>query len=538
MLCEIYCERFHQKKILFHKGLNVVLGDNLGTNSIGKSTLLMIVDFVFGGTDYSNKLMDVKRNIGDHIIKFCFEFDGEKFFFSRSYNDFKRIYRCNKEYEKENEITLSEYTEWLGNKYRVNIKDLSFRDLIGRFFRIYGKENLNEKQPLEVAHKEAPRKGVNALLKIMNYYNDIKKFEKIYEEKDEKLNIFRKAQQYDFIPQKVGSRELKKMQTNLNRLQEEMDVIEKQTAWNISDLETEKIDSIIRLKQDLSNAKRQKTRYESQLNSLENFSDSQDSINQYDLSVLQEYFPNINIRELTEIQEFHKKLSAILSREIDNEKLSLKQLILSADLIIKEILDSMEDIGKASNTSSIILKKYAELQSLSKDLKNKIIANNKLTSLNEEKQAALSQYQEIKMEKIKNLSEVLNDKMNEINDFIYDGKKKPPVFSFKEKSYNFYTYDDTGTGTSFKSLIIYDLSILGITVLPALVHDSCLLKQIADIPLEKLLQLYQKSSKQIFIALDKMNSYTPEAQKILNSNKIIELSSNGKELFGSTWSNK
>ncbi|MBQ4437885.1 hypothetical protein II898_03320 [bacterium] len=518
--------------------MNVVLGDNLGTNSIGKSTLLMIVDFVFGGTDYSNKLMDVKRNIGDHIIKFCFEFDGEKFFFSRSYNDFKRIYRCNKEYEKENEITLSEYTEWLGNKYRVNIKDLSFRDLIGRFFRIYGKENLNEKQPLEVAHKEAPRKGVNALLKIMNYYNDIKKFEKIYEEKDEKLNIFRKAQQYDFIPQKVGSRELKKMQTNLNRLQEEMDVIEKQTAWNISDLETEKIDSIIRLKQDLSNAKRQKTRYESQLNSLENFSDSQDSINQYDLSVLQEYFPNINIRELTEIQEFHKKLSAILSREIDNEKLSLKQLILSADLIIKEILDSMEDIGKASNTSSIILKKYAELQSLSKDLKNKIIANNKLTSLNEEKQAALSQYQEIKMEKIKNLSEVLNDKMNEINDFIYDGKKKPPVFSFKEKSYNFYTYDDTGTGTSFKSLIIYDLSILGITVLPALVHDSCLLKQIADIPLEKLLQLYQKSSKQIFIALDKMNSYTPEAQKILNSNKIIELSSNGKELFGSTWSNK
>lgn len=38
-----------KKVITFHKGLNVVLGDNKGTNSIGKSTLLMVIDFIFGG---------------------------------------------------------------------------------------------------------------------------------------------------------------------------------------------------------------------------------------------------------------------------------------------------------------------------------------------------------------------------------------------------------------------------------------------------------------------------------------------------------
>ena len=42
MLREIICDKFKEKKIEFHDGLNVVLGDEQGSNSIGKSTFLMI----------------------------------------------------------------------------------------------------------------------------------------------------------------------------------------------------------------------------------------------------------------------------------------------------------------------------------------------------------------------------------------------------------------------------------------------------------------------------------------------------------------
>lgn len=35
--------------IKFERGLNVVLGPNDGFNSIGKSSLLLLIDFVFGG---------------------------------------------------------------------------------------------------------------------------------------------------------------------------------------------------------------------------------------------------------------------------------------------------------------------------------------------------------------------------------------------------------------------------------------------------------------------------------------------------------
>lgn len=74
MLREIICDKFKEKKIEFYDGLNVVLGDEQGSNSIGKSTFLMIIDYVYGGKDYVMKSVDIQRNVGTHIIKFSFVF--------------------------------------------------------------------------------------------------------------------------------------------------------------------------------------------------------------------------------------------------------------------------------------------------------------------------------------------------------------------------------------------------------------------------------------------------------------------------------
>ena len=55
MLVEVRCDKFisngkTREPIRFHAGLNAVLGDDNGSNSIGKATLLMILDCVFGGS--------------------------------------------------------------------------------------------------------------------------------------------------------------------------------------------------------------------------------------------------------------------------------------------------------------------------------------------------------------------------------------------------------------------------------------------------------------------------------------------------------
>lgn len=538
MLCEICCDEFHQKRIPFHQGLNVILGDNQGTNSIGKSTLLMIIDFVFGGTDYVTKSRDVQTNVGSHQINFCFEFDGQKFFFCRKSKDSDRVYECDEKYDIKTEISLLKYTEWLKEKYSINLKHITFREMVNRFFRVYGKDNLNEKHPLDVVSKEPSREAVKALLKIMNYYDDIKKFEETYKEKCDRFDSFKNAQKYDFLPQKMNKRDLENIQEEINHLKIEKENIEKQTAGNVFDLETEKVDSIVLMRKELSIAKRQKTRYESQLNSLRDVSDSEESVQRFDLIALQKYFPEVNIRDIVEIQNFHKKLNTVLAKEIKDEKSRLEQLYYSAQNRVSEIINAINDVKPISNVSTIVLKKYANLQNSYNELEKKLAANDKYSMLDNEKKTAQTNYQCEKEKKISEMNVNLNNKINEINNKIYDGNKKAPVFTFKENNYEFSTSDDTGTGTSFKNMIIFDLSILNMTELPALIHDSYLLKQIADMPIEKLLQLYKQSSKQIFIALDKASSYTDESQKILNSQKVIELSNDGNELFGRSWSDK
>ena len=50
--------------------------------------------------------------------------------------------------------------------------------------------------------------------------------------------------------------------------------------------------------------------------------------------------------------------------------------------------------------------------------------------------------------------------------------------------------------------------IIETTSLPVVVHDSFMLKQIEDHVLEKLFELYSKTEKQVFIAIDKQDSGT------------------------------
>ena len=87
-------------------------------------------------------------------------------------------------------------------------------------------------------------------------------------------------------------------------------------------------------------------------------------------------------------------------------------------------------------------------------------------------------------------------------------------------------------------MIIYDLSILTKTALPAIIHDSFLLTDIGDAPIGKIIKQYIASPKQVFIALDKTQSYSPETDKDLNDHQVLYLSENGEELFGWSWDKK
>lgn len=62
MLESISCEKLIKTPIVFKQGLNAVVGADDAHNSIGKSSVLMLIDFAFGGSDFTKKCDDVIRN--------------------------------------------------------------------------------------------------------------------------------------------------------------------------------------------------------------------------------------------------------------------------------------------------------------------------------------------------------------------------------------------------------------------------------------------------------------------------------------------
>ena len=86
--------------------------------------------------------------------------------------------------------------------------------------------------------------------------------------------------------------------------------------------------------------------------------------------------------------------------------------------------------------------------------------------------------------------------------------------------------------------IIFDLSVLKTTELPFLVHDSLIFKNIADLPIDRIMQLYTGCEKQVFISFDKRGAFTEFTAKTVYDTRVIELYDNGGELFGWSWAKK
>ena len=199
MLKEIYCDKFKKKLIEFHDGLNIILGDDIASNSIGKSTMLLAIDFAFGGDTYA-KQDNIIRNVKHHTLKFKFHFNNEDFYYSRSTDSQNIVTVCDKFWNKQYEITNDEYTNLLKAKYVSSDLLLSFRELLGTYTRIYGKQNCNENHPLHIVPNEKMSLIINRILKLFEVYNQVEDQEKTINSKDEQLKAYKTASQAEIIP--------------------------------------------------------------------------------------------------------------------------------------------------------------------------------------------------------------------------------------------------------------------------------------------------------------------------------------------------
>ena len=545
MLREIRCSEFRDKNgprppIVFEKGLNVVIGNESGTNSVGKSTFLMIIDFVFGGQDYVRKSKEVHDNLAPHTICFEFVFGEDHYYFARSTNDSDVVTLCDATYQAIEEWPLNKYMNFLQDKYGLTEYGLTFRSAISRSFRIDRRETLDENKPFQIAKSQSDEKAIIEMLKLFGLYEEVEKEEKAAAEAEEKYQTFLAAQKYDYIPFARNLTEYRANVKKIAELQHEARKLAEQSSRGLLDLDSVQAMSLRDIRSKLAGFRRQRTRMKSQLDSIGMSRSESRKTFQRDYEDLRAFFPNIDVARLEQVEEFHRKLTTILGDEMNESATEIEAMITLAEQEIKNLEEEQMRISQLPNVSKAILERYAAIQ---RDLQTRQAANDSYlqkSSLSKEASDLAAQRDGSIRDRLEGICHRLNRLMEDYNNYIYPVKMESPTLVVESaKKYVFSTPNDGGIGMRYKGLILFDLALLHATNLPVIAHDSVLLLQIERETVEKLLELYEQTAaigKQVFVAFDK--DTTEHGREILERTKRLHLTRGGDELFGESWNLK
>lgn len=549
MLVEVQCDKFisHgqvRKPIKFHSGLNVVLGDNNGSNSIGKSTFLMILDFIFGGKDYVEKCDDVQQNVKEHTINFCFEFESVPYYFSRNTIDYKKVRKCDDKYQplpNEEPLTISEYCDFLREKYGVIADNVSWRGAVSRFIRVYKRDNLDEEKPLNSSKSEKPIDTIKLYMQLLKKYSAVEaQIKKVTEAEDEKEAFRKSTMQYGHVRSAGTEKEKKENEAKIAELEKQEQELAQSSNEGLLDLDSMQAQQLTELNERLGQYIRQLAHVQAQLNAIRRDMTGQKVSFKRSFSELERFFPNENFHTLEEIEQFHRTLSKVLAEEFAETESDLSATYTLINNEIIKIKEQIKAIKNIPNVSQAILRQFAQITTQLHNLREANQNFDELERLKKEVVDFTETRDKIIASLLTQIEDTVNQEMCNITMTIFNNAKHLPPRLYLEKinKYRFKTPNDGGTGAQYRGLITFDLANLAVAPIPFLVHDSILLKNIEKTVFAEIIKLYLAQAeigKQVFLAYDMLDAYDEETQKTLKVQAVLELSPGGNELFGWAW---
>lgn len=544
MLKEIKCDKFStaikDQTVFFHDGLNTVIGGDDNLNSIGKSTFLLIVDFCFGGIDYA-KRDDIISHIGHHEIQFCFVFDGKEHWFSRATDSPQKVFECSPAYRHTKELSLSDFNQFLKkNCFPFEVKS-SFRCIMGRFARIHPKNNYNVDKPLEGHRGEKEAEGIKAFEELFGVFSSLSTLRETYEKAKEDRKVFISALKHGYVTRKIKTKkEFEEAKHRVEALKESISgALSNQSTLDFaveSLLSEEDIQTSI-LYRTLA---RKRNRLYREFAHLEEISPDNQLMTEEDRKKLNQYFPSIELKTLDEINQFQKALLANVNEEILAERERIRSSIKELDNSLAGIKSKLDEKRIPANASTTVLESILREQREMDDLEKQIQIceeEEKLKVLSENAKIELTEKEK---EIVPGLQQKINDKLLALNDVLYEERRESPRLEIKSPtSYTYFTPSDNGTGTSYKSLILFDIALLYLSALPMVIHDSLLFKNIWDQPTEKIFQLLDSlTNKQVFVSIDRVGAFDENTQRIIRESGILELGQGKQSLFGFSWAAK
>lgn len=544
MLLEIRCDEFKDEgkvrdPIIFHPGLNTIMGASRASNSIGKTTFLLVIDFAFGGRDYVMLNNDVTKNVGEHSIEFAFQFGDDIYHFSRSTNDLNYVYECDENFQRKpnSRMYIDTYCEFLAKQYQMDNLTATFRELVSGYFRIYGRNNYDERHPLRAHGNDTMEAGIRRLMQLYGKYGAIGDLAALYEAALEKETTHKNALKHQYIRGVTNALDYEANKKKIAELQERKEKLASDSAEGLLDMDSVQASRLSEIKKMLAGLRRQRGKLRSQIRAMESDMEMDESSFKRDYGELREFFPEADIRHIEEIDAFHRQLKSVLKSQYRDNQKKLNDALELLDMQITVLEREVSEISDEPHLTKAVLDDYA---SLDREMKNLRDANEYYEShkvLHQTTADLQARLDKLVNETTAELQTDINIALRDLNKKVCEpGISAPRLTINGAKTYTYSIKNDTGTGSQTRGMLLFDLLSLENTNLPAVIEDSMSLKQVEDQVILNIFGLFNESKKQVFVTIDKGESYSEDQTipEILKRTTVLELSA-GHELYGRPW---
>lgn len=531
---------FHQGSaprdpIILGPGLNIVQGADKATNSIGKSTVLAMINFAFGGQSWPKSPVTTKY--GRHTIGFTFHFGDEDFHFLRiadpEEDAAKYVYPCDKTYTApEPPLQIQTFRQFLRDKYEIHTPTMSLRDMVGPYVRLAGRDNLTPSRALQQSSSDSPTDAIIRLEKLTGFYSQVEGDHQGFQDSSKKLRAFDRADHEGvFVVQPIKGTEAEAKRREIVQLQRKSEQIlrdEDERLLKDDDMIT---GQNAELRAKIRALQNQQEGVRTQISFLTASHLESTAPSNADWHELAEIFPQINTDRLTQVATFHQRIRANLAAQTEDETLRLQAVDQALTSQIRDLSHQLIKERSSARLPRTLLDQYSQIQVQIRNVDLALRQHERRSELAAQaKQAkeALSQTQAGVLPEIQSL---INTRLEELAHALEEAN--PPKLTFNNyDSYTFNVPGDDGTGTAYTAMVMLDQAILSITELPFLIHDTPVWANISKPRQSRILCYLANMPKQSFFALDATGALSAEAQKVVAAHTVISLDADEESLFG------
>jgi uncharacterized protein YydD (DUF2326 family) len=531
MLTYIECEWFTDKRITFKEKLNIVVGDRANSNSIGKSTLLKVVDFIYGGDTLITHSKDVHETLGHHSYVFKLTLDKE-YVFERN-TGAPTLIHLHGENGEIKEWSTSEYLEFLHHQYTPDIEELSFRSVVSLMTRVWGRDNLDVRRPLHNFSAESGSQCIEWLIKVFNCFGPLADLSIRQNKLSTEQKSLNAAAKQSIIP-KITKSKYTKNQEDIATHEYRLDTIRSEIsslAMSINELIDE---AVLESKTEKNQLLEIRMSLSSELERVRANLEDNKRISKRSFQPLVEIIPSLNLEKLDTIESFHNGLTRILRKEIKEKELELLEQIGTIDAEIAICNAAIAKALKNSGNPTYIVDSVIDISLALSKLTKENELYEKFTALAKEIKDIREKLKELKAGILESIENNLNIDIQKLVNYIYGEQRASPVLALKPDKYTYEIPKDTGTGKAYSNLILLDTSLLRYTSIPFLIHDSILFKNVENRAIENILYVYRALKQQTFIALDGEIVESESARTLVESCAVIYLNAD-KLLYTRDW---